>query len=1192
MKKLVYLSLLLIFLIPFSHAFANDTDLYILTQMMQQVPPDALILLDLSGSMSDPPWGSGLYYDPGTCSQWTNNCGDNVAYYPTSVSPNTSSCSVSAKYSSSSTTCSTGPLYKSSGSGHTHLCSGVPSTLFYNPGTCKQWTNNCGDNVAYYTTNTSPHTSSCDNSNNNATWGDSACLGPFYQSSGTGHTTNCSSSKLTLAKKAVFNFLDADNGTNTGTPDGTINSNDQAYLKIRMGYMRYYNCGSSSTEATTYPETNTSSYSSGCNTLIYPLNTAYSTIYCNSTSCTSSSSGSGTCVAKEQASGGTPLADALLEAKYYFDYTKSQDNDAACRQKFVILITDGDDTYACGNNGNEGQTIQYKGRREVVAQARQLANAGYYVFVVGFGAAMPAYLQNTLNWAAYYGKTKNTDATQSINQVYTIPYGQIYPAGVTQCMDSAYTGGGLVGGYEYYYANVNDPGQCGISGYAFIAQNESQLDDAITNIRNFIINLIAQSTSYVAPVVPISQFQSTNSENRLYLGMFKPTTTTMWKGNIKKYGIQATNTATLSVGDVIDANGTLVMTSQNTIKDSAQSYWSPAADGGDVEKGGVGAVLLASDLNSRNIYTYMGTSTDLTSSSNAFSKTNAAITPTLLGLTSTDTTGRNNVIDFIHGWDVWSWDSAPNGDGTFNKRNWILGAFIHSRPLVIHYGNQDVIYAGANDGVLHAFNDADGTELWGFIPPDLLPNLKNFNNSLASLQIFVDGSPRAYITYNYNSNGSIQSVSQAILIFGERRGGSQYYALDVTTPSGPKFLWSISPTQIRYQTTTTASTAYQELGQSWSTSMVSSNILKTPMTVPIMTGSLCQHITNGSCDSKKPVAFIGGGYDATHEDTTPAGTDTSGRAIYIVDVANGNQIWKYSHSNDANMAYCIPSDITAIDLYGDGLIEKLYVGDVEGQIWRFDLCSSTTGKCIPNVNSTANWSGKRVFTGGGKIFYPPDVTFEANTGAGTYNMLFFGTGDREKPNNTAANTPTGFDTLYAVKDYDTFAGTITEITGHLVDVTSDVLQSSTATQQQKQTVLNALKSGSGWLIRLNESTGESPNPGEKCDGAAVVLGGAVYYTTFTPTPVNTQSVCTIGTGQGNLYILQYQTGNAMFDLNDDGTITVSDRSMGIGAGIPSGIIVTVINGTVTGYGGVAGGVFSPTLSTSNSIIPLDWRIVF
>jgi len=138
-----------------------------------------------------------------------------------------------------------------------------------------------------------------------------------------------------------------------------------------------------------------------------------------------------------------------------------------------------------------------------------------------------------------------------------------------------------------------------------------------------------------------------------------------------------------------------------------------------------------------------------------------------------------------------------------------------------------------------------------------------------------------------------------------------------------------------------------------------------------------------------------------------------------------------------------------------------------------------------------------------------------------------------------------------------------------------------------------LLSESGWYITLNESAGDSQNPGEKCDAPAVVISGTVYFTTFTPTPVNTQSVCTIGTGESATYPLNYQTGNAVFDLNQDGQITVADRSMqNVGAGIPSGIVITVVNGTVTAYGGVAGGVFTPQLTNTNSIVPLDWRIVF
>jgi type IV pilus assembly protein PilY1 len=356
------------------------------------------------------------------------------------------------------------------------------------------------------------------------------------------------------------------------------------------------------------------------------------------------------------------------------------------------------------------------------------------------------------------------------------------------------------------------------------------------------------------------------------------------------------------------------------------------------------------------------------------------------------------------------------------------------------------------------------------------------------------------------------------------------------------------------------------MGQSWSTPILGT-------------------IQNGS--GTKEVVFIGGGYNAAHEDTLPPGTDSCGRAVYVVDVLTGNQIWKYSFSNDSNMKYCIPGDITAISVNGNGLIQRLYVGDVGGQMWRFN---------IGDMSKTASWSGERIFTGIGKIFYPPDVTFETNIGSGTYDMLFFGTGDREKPNDTTA-TAANPNRLYAIKDYDANPPVSLPFTeSNLSDVTSDVLQSSTSTQTAITTLLGNLKSDMGWYIRLNQSAGENPNPGEKCDAAAVVLGGVAYYTTFTPSPINTQSVCSIGTGSGNLYALQYQTGDSMFSNPITGAqaslLGVSDRSTNIGSGIPSGIVIAVINGTVTGYGGLAGGVFSPKLTITNSVIPLDWRIVF
>ena len=89
-------------------------------------------------------------------------------------------------------------------------------------------------------------------------------------------------------------------------------------------------------------------------------------------------------------------------------------------------------------------------------------------------------------------------------------------------------------------------------------------------------------------------------------------------------------------------------------------------DGGEVEKGGVGEVLLNRSA-ARNLYTYFGTKADLTDSTNAFKTANALITPATLGLGS-DSSDRDKLIQFVHGYD--SYDENGNGVTT-EKRDWI-----------------------------------------------------------------------------------------------------------------------------------------------------------------------------------------------------------------------------------------------------------------------------------------------------------------------------------------------------------------------------------------------------------------------------------------------------------------------------------------------------------------------------------------
>ena len=458
MKKIIYLSILIILLIPFYHAFAKDTDIYVLDQSMTQIPPDALIILDLSLTMMFPPPGGTLY-----SSHPTTGCTSHTDI----------------------------PFYPDSGTGHTYSCTWASGSAASSP-----------------------------------RWGDStSCDGPFFRSSGTytvdgvskSFTTDCS--RLAIAKRAIFGLLDADG-------NGTIDSADETELNMRMGYMKF--------------ETSCSGVSKDVGTPYSEINSA---------------------VQSESAGSYTALVSALSKAKTYYDQTKVSDPARDCRQKFAILISDGEDSVACrsGTGVTPPAPGDYKRRRETVAKAKALADAGYMLFVVGFGGSMPHYLKNTLEWTAYYGKTNNPDVSDVMAAKYDIPAGinNFYPKDITVACQTSTEKSHTIDGDTHQYAttptNKDDPGEDGLTGYAFLAKSATQLTNAIDAIRNYIITYNAKSTSYVAPVVPISQMERTNSGNRMYLGMFKPTTKSFWKGNIKKYGIATENTETLNIGDIIDA---------------------------------------------------------------------------------------------------------------------------------------------------------------------------------------------------------------------------------------------------------------------------------------------------------------------------------------------------------------------------------------------------------------------------------------------------------------------------------------------------------------------------------------------------------------------------------------------------------------------------------------------------------------
>lgn len=852
----------------------------------------------------------------------------------------------------------------------------------------------------------------------------------------------------------------------------------------------------------------------------------------------------------------TPLGETLFEAMRYYSGGEKEFGGAgsyttpieyACQKNYVVLITDGMSTK---DRNSILETICNEG--DCDGDGFEPANDPdkNYTFC-GVSCDGSDYLDDVAKYLSITDLlTDNPDESETIGTQNVITYT---------------IGFGLSGGDSSAIKLLNETITNGGSGRteAYFAGDTQDLSEALAEITG---EILADNTSFVAPVVPVSPENKTYSGDSVYIGFFKPDVTRFWSGNLKKYGIDLNN------GVVTDKDDNTAIDSEGNFLEQSISYWSTTADGGIVEAGGVGQILL-NRASQRNIYTFLGTDSEthkeLTHDDNKFITTNTLITSSILS-TANDTE-KDKVVNFIHGYD--SFGSNPSA-----KREWILGDILHSRPVVIHYStSRSVIYVGANDGMLHAFEDSDAEELWGFIPPDLLGTLKSLTilTTSSTHPYYVDSSPRAFII-DANNNGTISSDEgdKAILIIGERRGGSSYYAIDVTDPDIPRYIWRIGPSIGNPNIGSVWGTS-DELGQSWSEPEIAKMVIG---------------------GETKYVFFIGGGYDSAREDQTPPLTDTVGRAVYAVDVLDGSKLWEYSYttSTGANdpggtkpdMTYAIASSVSTIDTDGNGYADRVYVGDMGGQIWRFDVGN----------NITTNWTGKIIFksnpgadsSSGRKIFYPPDYVQEIG-----YDVLFFGTGDREHPTNEDV-----VDRLYAVKDNNNISTPLTE--SNLVNITEDLLQSSSTTESGINDILSALTSNKGWYIKLDEELGE------KVLAPASVFSKVAYYTTYSPTGDSSLEACQANRGTARVYAVNYLTGEAVFNFdttNDSGYSTEtntralgnegevlkrSDRFDAIGSGIPSGAVIIINEEGESALIGVGGGLEIPEVQTGSTAIRLYW----
>lgn len=695
-----------------------------------------------------------------------------------------------------------------------------------------------------------------------------------------------------------------------------------------------------------------------------------------------------------------------------------------------------------------------------------------------------------------------------------------------------------------YFIGFGDDFSTGSTGFDYLSEAavagggkaHSASDIAsLTSVFNSILNDVADiNTTFTAPSVAVNAFNRTQNLNDLFVSVFSPTVSRHWEGNLKKYRIVD--------GEILDQIGDPAV-QDGFFAPGARSFWSDTDDGSDVAKGGAANELPAPSA--RIVYTYLDSnpsSADTLGTADRISTANAALTDALFDLSgATDEPTKTQLIDWLNGQDV----QDLNDNGSTTDARLMMGDPIHSPPAAVIYGgtetNPDIVtFVATNDGYLHAFDgsswpaDGGGSELWAFIPKQVLPEMKELyaNDPSESKQYLLDGEIQI-LKYDVDQDGVVESPNDRVILYvSQGRGGDYYYALDVTEKNSPAFMWGIG------------SSVLNGMQQSWSK----------PVLARI-------NIAGATQNSQKLVLIIGGGYDSAEDGQTYVTADTHGNRIYFVDALKGTVLWWAGPSGSganlelARMDHAIPGSISVLDTDADGYADRMYASDTSAQMWRFDIHNGNgaggsgegalvTGGVIASVGAH---DLDPVTAANARRFYSkPDVALISDGQSSFYNIAI-GSGHRGHPLDTNIE-----DWFYSIRDYRPYRPMTQDqyddydiIThGDLDDITDDV-----------EAILSA--NSPGWRLELE-------NSGEKSLGSANTLDNTVLFTTYTPNDgSDAEDSCTVQVGTNLAYAVSVFNGAPVKNLRDlttdeDGELTKEDRSIELDQGGIAPEISTVL----------------------------------
>jgi Tfp pilus tip-associated adhesin PilY1 len=329
------------------------------------------------------------------------------------------------------------------------------------------------------------------------------------------------------------------------------------------------------------------------------------------------------------------------------------------------------------------------------------------------------------------------------------------------------------------------------------------------------------------------------------------------------------------------------------------------------------------------------------------------------------------VLDYVRG----DRSREYQNGGTYRDRYAVLGDIIHSPPLYVGAPSEGLtfdgypafavankyraprVYVGANDGMLHAFDAAAGTEVFAFVPGEVGGNLPLLKRRPYLHQYFVDGS-----LINGDAIFPSDSAWHSVLVGGLGAGGQGFFALDITSAAaitaednsadgaGSRVLWEFTDLDDA------------NMGFSYGR----------PSVVRLQFNS-------------KWVAIVANGYVNNVND----GAQGDGKArLYALDIETGAKVGEIVVS-DASDSALSPNGLSSpavIDANSDFKADAVYAGDLKGNVWRFDISGDP-----------ALWSSSdatRLFTATDTngavqaITTPPDVTFHPQGGF----LVYIGTG--------------------------------------------------------------------------------------------------------------------------------------------------------------------------------------------------------